>query len=448
MIYRKIAQNLAETLISSKQNNSVILVEGARQVGKTTLIRQVLSRLNYPFKEINLEDDRIFCEKIDRCEGFDQFDQLVQVELRFKPGASEVLFIDEAQESQRLGRFVRFMKEKWQNTWVILSGSSMARIFRDDVRYPVGRVTMLHVQPFSFEEFLSAGNETILLDQIRQFVSSGKSLDLAHSRLLTLFQQYLEVGGLPEVVTTFFAQGDWKTLKSQLLLGYYNDFKRVFGEEKQVYFMATLKATAFLLGSPFKNSFVASLMDGGKNQEIITALGRLEAWKMIIKVDQKGVFPENHFHPKRYLFDSGLAKQLREEGSSDIHLVKTLESARRTPLGGLLENFLANVLSAGNQAITGWKKSSSGSEIDFVVKYHSQLVPMECKAALTLKNSHVGGVRDFMKIYKTPLGIVAGLAPFEMRTMAEGKIMSLPLYLAEYWEKIADFNYPDEHCDT
>lgn len=445
MIYRKIAQKFAGILSSSKKNNSVILVEGARQVGKTTLIRQVLDRLQLSFKEINLEEDRIFCEKIDRCENFDQFDQLVQLELQFKPGNSRVLFIDEAQESQRLGRFVRFMKEKWQNTQVILSGSSMARIFRDDVRYPVGRVMVLHVQPFSFEEFLLAGNENILLDQIQQFISAGKSLSMAHSRLLTLFQQHLEVGGLPEVVTTFFEQGDWKNLKSQLLLGYYSDFKRVFGEEKQVYFMAAFKATAFLLGAPFKNSFVATLMDGGKNQEIITALGRLEAWKMLIKVDQRGLLPENHFHPKRYLFDSGLAKQLREEGASDIHLVKTLDSARRTPLGGLLENFLANVLFASGQAVTGWKKSSSGSEIDFVVKHHSRLVPMECKAALVLKDSHLGGVKDFMKIYKIPLGIVASLAPFEIRKVKEvqfgqGKIVNLPLYLAEYWEEVVDLD--------
>ncbi len=82
--------------------------------------------------------------------------------------------------------------------------------------------------------------------------------------------------------------------------------------------------------------------------------------------------------------------------------------------------------------LTGWKKSSSGSEVDFVVKGEEKIVPVECKAALSIKNSHLSGVVDFMKAYKISLGVVVGLAPFEIRKLTEHrKILVLPLYLGE-----------------
>lgn len=438
MILRKIGRELENSLQRKGEFNHVILVEGARQVGKTTLVRQVLSSLRLPFREVNLEEDRVFCEKIDRCGTFDDFTQLVSVELNFEIGGNEVLFIDEAQESRALGRYVRFMKEKWPRTQVVLSGSSMSRIFRDDVRYPVGRVVAVHVKPFSFDEFLLAGGEKILLEQIASLSPHPRIIPETHSRLLELLQKYLEVGGLPEVACVFFSGGNWKAVRENILLGYYNDFKRVYGEERRAYFIAALKAVACLLGSPFKNSFVSEFLDGGKNQEIIKALSQLEAWKMVIRADQHGVDAETRFHPKRYLFDAGIAKQLREEEMANIHLLHTMESKKRTPLGGLLENVMANHLTRELSETTGWKKSASGSEIDFVVKKGGHLVPVECKASPAIKNTHLGGVRDFLKIYKSPLAVVAGIAPFEVRKISGGKVVILPLYLAGLLEEALD----------
>lgn len=429
-IRRKITNNFIGLLEKRGPLRPVLLVEGARQVGKTTLVRQVLDELKLPFREVNLEEDKILCEKIDSCKTFDQLTLLVQGELSFNTDGNEVLFVDEAQESRMLGGFVRFMKEKWKAS-VILSGSSLSRIFREEVRFPVGRVLFIHVKPFSFEEFLGACRETILLEHLHSFSPQNKKTNSNHERFLDLLQTYMETGGLPDVVTTFADGGDWKKILENLRLGYYSDFRRIYGEEKQIYFVSAFKSAACLLGSPFKNSFVSQFMDGGKNQEIIQALSRLVAWKMLVKVEQKGPNAETHYHPKYYLFDVGMAKELREEGMNTIHLRHTVESLKRSPLGGLLENFV--VAHASSDSVTGWKKSTSGSEVDFVFKRHSSLVPLECKSAPAIKNSHLGGLRDFMKLYKCPLGILAGLAPFEIRSLPEGKIMILPLYLLERW---------------
>jgi predicted AAA+ superfamily ATPase len=400
------------------------------------LIRDCLKKSQRPFREFDLEENKGLSEKIDQCSDFREFTELVAVEMGFQVGGEEILFIDEAQESRRLGSFVRFMKEKWACTQVILSGSSMSRIFRDDVRYPVGRVTSLNLQSFSFTEFLAASAQKALLELVHSFPQEQQISPNSHQRLLGLLDEYLEVGGLPEVVTTYFQDGDWKRVREDILLGYYNDFKRVYGEERQAYFIAGLKATAQLLGLPFKNSHVATLMDGGKQAEIIKSLSQLEAWRIIFKVDQRGPAVQTQLHPKRYLFDTGLAKHLREVGIPSINLLSTLDSQHRTPLGGLIENVVMHSL-ANKLEVTGWKKSSSGSEIDFVIKQGKQLIPIECKAALKIKNSHLGGVRDFMKIYDVPQAVLASLAPFERRKLPEGRhVIILPLYLIEYCEAV------------
>ncbi|MBU4484187.1 AAA family ATPase [bacterium] len=437
MIPRKLSTRLVALLKNRQEYNNVILLEGARQVGKTTLVRKTLESHNIPYLEVNLEEKKGFSEKIDQCEDFDEFSDLVVLDLKFTIGDKKVLFIDEAQESKKLGGFVRFMKEKWNNTQVILTGSSMARIFRDNVRFPVGRVTFLHLFSLSFIEFLEASSDktkTILEKSIK----NGKISNTVHSELINLLQQYMNVGGLPEVVTKYLSKKeDWHSLRHDLLFGYYNDFKRVFGEEKQPYFIASMEATADLLGQPFKNSHVSRLLDGGKNDKIIESLSQLEAWKILFKVSQNGPSPTTNFHPKRYLFDLGLAKQLRESSKPHIDLMRTIGAAERTPLGGLIENATLLSLIENYTDVSGWKKSSSGSEVDFIIKKETRIIPFECKSVHSIKNSHLYGLRDYMEIYNIPVVIVVSLAPLEFRKInKDHSVLILPLYLVEYWEEL------------
>ena len=437
MIPRKLSSKLVQLLKNRGEYNNVILLEGARQVGKTTLINNLLKETDIPNKTINLEKQRSFCEKIDRCGDFDEFTELIRFELKFKIGVDSILFIDEAQESRALGGFIRFMKEEWKSTQVILTGSSMARIFRDGVRFPVGRVTFLHLGPFSFTEFLTADDPT-LTESLDKVWSTGRISPTLHNKLLDYLQQYMTVGGLPEVVTEYFnGRSHWKSLRNDILLGYHNDFKRIFGEEKQPYFIAAMEAVADLLGQPFKNSHVSRLLDGGRNDKIIESLSQLEAWKIIYKISQEGPSPTTDFHPKRYLFDLGIVRQLRESATPSIDLNKILSPATRTPLGGTIENMTMLSLIEDAPNLCGWKKSSSGSEVDFIVKWKESVIPFECKSSRQIKNSQLYGLRDYMNIYNVPVGVVISVAPFEIRDISkEQRIIILPLYLIEFWKDI------------
>lgn len=440
-VHRNTEQYLQQLIENKKEINNVILVEGPRQVGKTTLVRSTLKFLKYSYREFNLEADPTLAAKMDQCANFAEFTDLVRHTMGIPADGSELLFIDEAQESKQLGSFVRFMKEEWKNQLVILSGSSMARIFRDS-RYPVGRVQPIRVQPFSFTEFVRASPDHELNKRLAVTALDLKLTDTLHAHCLDLLEQYLDVGGLPEVVVSYFNREAWQKRREELIYGYYQDFQRVFGEQRQSYLVAVLKTVAHLLGSSFKNSHVAALLDGGNNAKIIEAISQLEAWQMLVSVEQRGPTPEKHFLPKRYLFDIGIARELRESAWPHITLLATSDPAQRKPLGGVIENVVANILIGYEHKeykLSGWKKSSSGSEVDFIIKRHDHTIPVECKAALTIKNTHLNGVCDFMNHFKSSLGIVISLAPLELRTLPNKKrILIVPLYLAEYLFPLLD----------
>ena len=134
----------------------VLLVEGARQVGKTWLVQHAIQNTEKSAFQTNLERDSLLRRNIDECTDFKEFEDVLRDHLGFQSGTDCVLFIDEAQESRSLGRYVRFMKEEWEKVTTILSGSTLGRLFRPGTRYPVGRVLRFVLWPFSFSEFLKS----------------------------------------------------------------------------------------------------------------------------------------------------------------------------------------------------------------------------------------------------------------------------------------------------
>lgn len=425
--------NEIKKLISEKLDHpNVILVEGPRQVGKTTTVEICLRENKILHLELNLEKNLMARDKIDACRNFEDFTYLLKDDFNFEPNGQKVLFIDEAQESRKLGSFVRSMKEDWQNTKVILTGSMMARLFRNDVRYPVGRVKTVHIQGLSFAEFLRAKNSNSELPDIIESANFSKISPLRHKELLNILNDYLMIGGLPEVVKSAWNKGGHEIMLRQILENYRQDFMRVFGEELAYLFENAMRGVADHVGSPSKITQAVSHLDSAyrKMSEVFT---RLENWNMIYLSQQRGGYPEGTtlMHPKRYLFDLGLLNKLRTAGTPSLKLLENVESAHRKTLGGIIENFVAFHLMEQDHPLCGFRKNTTGLEIDFVIKNKNQIIPLECKATLRSKDSHLTGLKVYMREFNQKLGILASLAPFEIHRFSEGTIIRLPIYAME-----------------
>lgn len=422
---------LSAFLKDATPHKDVLLVEGARQTGKTTLVEQALAAQRIPVISLNLEKQTRLRGRIDACGEFSEFEEVLTDHLGFDRTRRSILFLDEAQESAKLGSFVRFMKESWEKTTAILSGSTLTRLFRPETRFPVGRIRRLLVTPFGFSEFLSATGKKNLIESARS-LEEGISPS-RHQLLLESWEAFLETGGLPAVVMEFAARGNYRARRADILADYEEDFRRILDEKDFPLAQGCLRSVAHFAGSPSKNSTVVPSAGTAVNQRINEIFARLEQWHLVLRSDQKGPSPEGSYgyHPKRYLFDTGLLKQMRESGFPSLGLLENQQPDVRGPLGGLLENQLAIEIARSGLELAGWKKTPSGGEIDFILKWEGLAFPLECKAALKLKGSHLRGIFDYMDLYGLGAGFTVSAAPFHVVPAHGRKIVNIPFYATE-----------------
>lgn len=421
---------LRQFLQSNQEHKPVLIVSGARQVGKSTLIDHVLTQGKKKFIKIDLEKYPSFAEKIDRTIDFQEFEGLLADEYSFSSSEGTALFIDESQISKKLGTYVRFMKESWNRSSVILSGSLIGELHNEDVRRPVGREKFLEIWPFSFKEFLSALGHDSLVKVISDFHIGGTISELVHQRLIEDLDIYLKIGGLPAVISAYKNGENWQDALLDIYKTYEDDFVRYFGIENTNLFGRALSAVAVYAGSPSKNSHVIKI-DAPGYKKIAGVLARLELWQLVIKVAQLGKTPEQfNFPPKRYLYDIGMLNILRFKGRPDFKVSELADPFIKTAMGGLIEN--AVVISLRNQAreIVGIKLSKN-SEIDFGMKFDDLFVPIECKAAKSFKIQHAFAVLNYCKMFGLKRGIVINFGAPVVAEKNGINICSLPIYLTD-----------------
>ncbi len=436
MIQRDLEKRLIAHIAHRVEHPNVALLEGARQVGKTTLVEAIRPKLDREILYLNLEEDSRAVYDLNSCEDFAEFETYLATVYQFKGDGQRVLCIDEAQESSVLGGFVRFMKEKWQHTPVILTGSSMSRIFGPETRFPVGRVTRFLLQPFSFREFLRCGKEEELL----AFEDLFQIPLFLHERLLKYVQSYLNVGGLPAVASSFFDQMDWRQLRRDLYLDYRSDFARIFSATEASLFDQCLRGVASNLGSPSKYAQMVRTTSA-LYRRVPDFLELLESWKLIYKSNIQGTRPEQQgFSPKRYLYDPGLANDLRLTALPRIDILSSLDAAHRTPLGGIIENMLATELVALGQDLTGWKKGVNSSEVDFIFRTAlGDTIPIECKASLVTRPRDTGGLSEYAARHGSNLGVLVNLdMPGKLTTSTGLKVIHIPVYLLSRFVEIIE----------
>ena len=443
-ISRTIEPAITAFIAAREPHKNVLLVEGARQVGKTSLVEHALAASGKGIFAANLERDTRLRSLIDGCGDFREFEQVVADRLRFSPGPDRALFLDESQESLRLGGFVRFMKEEWRDATVILSGSTLGRLFRDDVRYPVGRVQQLRVAPFAFSEFLVANGQ----EQLAAFVRSDDAAvtPARHARLIELFDRFLETGGLPAAVIAQAAGQDHREILGQIAADYERDFIRIFGERDSAIVAACFRSVTHFVGSPSKNTSVIPNPGTTVNARINEVFARLQSWHMVLRSDQRGPAPESAhaYLPKRYLFDTGLLRWHRELGVPAINVIGTATPAARGPLGGILENQVAIELTRLGLPLCGWKKTPSGGEIDFLMPRGGRIVPVECKAGRSIDRRSLRGIADYLDAYDQPAGVIVSFAPlttFEVESKpgrGSRRVTLLPATLLERLYRVAE----------
>lgn len=207
MLFRKIENYIENHL--KLNSNKILIVDGARQIGKSFIIRHVAQKLYKNYIEINMEEDKLGNKIFAEAKTVSDFYLALSVIAgdRMKNKTDTLIFIDEIQAYDHLLTLLKFLKEDDKYTY-IASGSLLGVTLANTSSIPLGSIQIKHMYPMDFEEFLLAsGIGKLVLDTMKTCFDELKPLpDILHNIILDLFKKYLIVGGLPDAVKTFVEQ--------------------------------------------------------------------------------------------------------------------------------------------------------------------------------------------------------------------------------------------------
>lgn len=215
MLYRKIEKYIVNHLQS--ESNKILIIDGARQIGKSFIIREIGKKLFPNYIEINMEIDKLGNRTFADARTVDDFYLALSTIAgdRMKERNNTLVFIDEIQAYDHLLTLLKFLREDNKYTY-IASGSLLGVTLKTTSSVPLGSIIIKHMYPLDYEEFLIAnGVGQLVLDTIRRKYAAKESMPEAiHNKLLDLFKKYLLVGGLPDAVNEFLGTKNIATIRS------------------------------------------------------------------------------------------------------------------------------------------------------------------------------------------------------------------------------------------
>ncbi|MBR7035513.1 MAG: AAA family ATPase [Bacteroidales bacterium] len=228
---------------AQKDGRKPLVLRGARQVGKTTIVKQFAAEFEN-YIHVNLEQS-------DDAKPFSQYDDVhkiltficIQKHITLKEGRT-LLFIDEIQESTKAVALLRYFYEEMPELYVIAAGSRLQTILKERISFPVGRVEYLSLRPCSFYEFLDAADNGVLL----QMVESLQVDEMYHQLLSDLFNTYALIGGMPEIVASYARTKDVSSLApiyKSLIDGYKDDAEKYARNFSQVHVIRHILQTGW-----------------------------------------------------------------------------------------------------------------------------------------------------------------------------------------------------------
>lgn len=410
-LYRLIDSELVTWAKTS--DRKPLLLRGARQVGKTTVVRKLAEHFEH-FMEVNFEEHR---DVHTFFEGNLSPDDIIEnLSVYFKIPVVEsktLLFFDEIQACIPALSSLRFFYEKKQNLHIIAAGSLLEFALQSVPSYGVGRIRSIFLYPLCFDEFLIAIGEEALLNLRQKHGKSHPINEALHEKLIHYVKKFILLGGMPEVVKRY-AAGEGilacQRVLDDLLLSYQDDFAKYKEKVPATRIAEVFNSVVLQLGGKFVLSKSSPLLN---HYQIKEALDLLIKSGLVIPVTHSsanGIPLGARINPKdrkMLLIDTGLALRL---SSFDLKDYLTSEPAEILNKGSIAELFaglelLKSASPYEKKELYYWRREAlnSNAEVDYVVQKNNRLVPIEIKSGtkgsmqsmfLFLKEKNIdGGVR-------------------------------------------------------
>ncbi len=430
-------------------NRKPLILRGARQVGKTTLVQLFAKEFNH-FINLNLERKAY----IKYFNEFDDARQLVEAllldnNIPIADLGNTLLFIDEIQESAKAIALLRYFYEDIAELSVISAGSLLEFTLKNVQHFPVGRVQYLYLSPMNFEEFLEALNQKQALQALQNIPVSTT----AHNTLLRLFHLYTNMGGMPEVIRTYAESESLSSLTPvyESIWNTYKDDVEKYGasESEKRIIRHVLNTAAFEVDHriTFQN-FGAS---NYKSREVGEAIRKLDDAKIIQLVYpttslKSPIKPDFKKSPRLQFLDTGILNHILSIQSKILAIDDLADAYKGAIIPHIIFQELISLNKASYNVPHFWvrQKNQSSAEVDLVLNYQDVVIPIEIKSG---KIGKLKSLIQFVEMSDHPLAIrmYAGKISIENHTTPKGKafkLLNLPYYLGtqlpEYLKYFAD----------
>lgn len=449
MMWRRQIETLQAWL--NGQNRKPLVIRGARQVGKSTLVELFAEQCRMPLRCINLERhpelDSVFATNDPR--------QIMQ-QLEFLPGIGEInpgtiLFFDEIQALPAAIPVLRYFYEEFPEIPLISAGSLLEfALTRHDFSMPVGRIQYLHMSSMTFSEFLAALDESRLKNFIEAYEPGQTIGEVVHQRLLSLLRSYYFIGGMPEAVAVFAESRSYKKVSevhNSIIETYRDDFPKYAGSRNLNRMLKVFNFAARNVGVKVKYSNITRQEQSSTLKKDIELLTMARVFGKVTHSHCSGLplQADNEETVYKLLFlDVGLMNAVC---GLDWQSISAMEEANLVNQGAVAEQFVGQHLKVlladkPNRDLNYWLREgrSNNAEVDFVVACGSRIVPIEVKAGATgaLKSLHqFMGTKpaDIAVRFNTQAPRVDQVDTFinakQKQKQIKYNLLSLPLYLVE-----------------
>ena len=390
-----------------------LVMRGARQVGKTWLVRTFASSENLQLLELNLEKNPAFASLFSSNEPAEIL-LLVEVALKKKIDLQgSLLFLDEIQSFPQILAKLRWFAEEMPQLAVIATGSLLEFALEEhSFSMPVGRINYMHLEPLSFEEYLMAQEASSLLDYLRAFNLKQTISPFLHEKLMIYLKEYIIVGGMPAAVSAWVKRrqlSEIYEIHSDLLGAYRDDFRKYQGRVPIERLDEVLASVPKQLGQRFVYKNVNP--DEG-TQSIKRAFNLLTLARVCHRINSAsangvplGAEVNDKFF-KAIFVDVGLSSTML---GLALNQIKDIEEIVLVNNGAIAEQVVGQLLRTlvpifVEPHLFYWQREKKGSdaEIDYVIQHQTSVIPIEVKAGMsgTLKSLHL-----FMGLRGYPIAV-------------------------------------------
>lgn len=444
MLYRKITKHIEEYL--SSHSNRMLLIDGARQIGKSYIIRWVGQKMFPNYIEINMEEDklgdRIFAEAKTTKDFYIALSVVAGEKMKDK--STTLVFIDEIQAYDHLLTLVKFLMQEDRFTY-IASGSLLGVTLKNTQSLPLGSLRIEHMYPMDFEEFLYAnGVGEVAVEAMRESFNNRQSLsDAMHAKMLDFFKKYILVGGMPKAVETYIQTRnvvEFRAIQQEVHKLYGIDASKYEVEHSR---KLKIRRIFDMIPSTLENKKKRVVIKNIEDKKWKRADDYLEEFDYLIsagitlevKAISKPSYPlaENSGKNllKLYLNDVGILSGIFYRNN----ITAVMSDIKSINLGSVYETVVAQELKAHGYGLYYYDNKKNG-EVDFLIDDADNLsnIPIEVKSG---KDYTIHSALDkFLSIDEYNIRQAYVLSN-EQKVYTENGITYIPIYYVMFFENIS-----------